>query len=86
MDGAVLSLHEYKTALRLHRDDTPFYALIMAATMGADSLNLERLRSAFPGHVEETQRRWQAAGGILPGEHGYEEIQRKRAEIGMPPT
>ena len=81
-----MSLHEYKIALQLHRDDPPFYALIMAAVMAADTGNVERLRSAFPGHVEEAQRRWQAAGGILPGEAGYDEMQRRREAIGMPPT
>ena len=79
-----MSLHEYKAAVELHRSDTPFYSLIMAAAMGADTLNLERLRAAFPGHVSEAFRRWNSAGGLLPGEAGYDDLQRVRAGLGMP--
>lgn len=81
-----MSLHEYKQAVELHRSGADFYALIMAAVIGGDTFNVEKLRVAFPGHVDEVSRRWHAPGGLLPGESGYEEIQRAREAIGMPPA
>jgi hypothetical protein len=38
-----MSLYDYTAAKRLWRDDTPFYALIMAAMYRADSTNVEKL-------------------------------------------
>jgi hypothetical protein len=44
----MISDHEYQTALDLHRDDVPFYALIAAAMLKADTFNTARLMSAWP--------------------------------------
>ena len=58
----------YHLAVRLARQDTDFYALIMAAMMRADSDNAARLRQAFPSLWYETQERYDAPGGLLEGE------------------
>ena len=48
--------------------DYPFYALIMAAMRKADSFNIVRLKTVYPKVWEELQARYDAPGGILPGE------------------
>lgn len=81
-----MSLHEYKTAERLHRSGEPFYALIMAAMRQADFANLARLRDAFPETFAELNARYHSGGGVLPGEPDYENVQRGRALLGLPRT
>jgi hypothetical protein len=61
-----LSLHSFHQALKLVRADIPFYALIAAGMMKADTDNLQRLKAAFPGFFEELQRRYNAELGVLP--------------------
>jgi hypothetical protein len=48
--------------------DPDFYALIMAAMRQADSVNAIKLRSAWPETWAELQARYNAPGGLLPGE------------------
>ncbi len=59
---------DYHIALELKNSDTPFYALIMAAMMRADSENIEILKAGWPAVWRETQARWKAPGGALTGE------------------
>jgi hypothetical protein len=63
-----MSLHSYQQSRELLRDDPPFSALIMAAMRKADTINSLRLKSAFPAIAAELQARYDAPGGLLPGE------------------
>ena len=63
-----MSLHGYEAALGLRRKDTPFCALIMAAMFKADDKNLPLLQEAFPDTWRELRERYNAPGGLLPGE------------------
>lgn len=68
-----MSLHEYRRAVELKRADEPFYALVMAAIMRADSNNLARFAEAFPETYYETLRRYNAPGGVLSPDGDEEE-------------
>ena len=48
--------------------EVPFYALVMAAARRADTTNLAKLRRAWPEVVAELETRYNAPGGLLPGE------------------
>jgi hypothetical protein len=63
-----VSLFDYKTSQHLAMADYPFYALIMAAMRKADGENLAKLRAAWPKVWAELAARYQAPGGLLPGE------------------
>lgn len=63
-----MSLHEYRQALQLSQDDQPFYALIMAAMLKADTINTAKLKAMFPETWVELDRRYHARGGMLPGD------------------
>lgn len=63
-----MSLHEYDESKHVGAKDYPFYALIMAAMRQADISNLYKLRRLFPSTWIELQDRYNAPGGILPGE------------------
>lgn len=63
-----MSLFDYEVSKRLARSDPPFYALIMAAMRCADTGNLERLQRSFPDVHAELEARYNAPGGLLPGE------------------
>ena len=65
-----MTLYDYETALTLRARhlDIPFYSLIMAAMMQADSSNLEVLKCAFPEVWDEVSFRYNAPGGLLDGE------------------
>lgn len=65
-----MSLHEYLVSQELDRDHPPFYALIMAAMVKADSRNIALLRSAFPETFAELDARYNAPGGRLPSDAG----------------
>lgn len=67
-----MSLIDYKASQLISREDPPFYALIMAAMRKADNVNLERLQYAFPETWTELEKRYNAPGGLLPGEIAYE--------------
>ena len=63
-----MSFHEYQTSKLIAAQDYPFYALIMAAMRQADTSNMAKLRAAWPGVADELQWRYDAPGGLLPGE------------------
>ncbi len=68
-----MSLHDLKTATKIIEDDPPFYALIMAAMLKADSDNIRLLRNAWPQLWAELDTRYHTPGGVLPGEKTAEE-------------
>ena len=49
-------------------DSDDFYGVIQGAMRIADDMNLEKLRNAFPGVLEELQSRYNAPGGKLPSD------------------
>ncbi len=61
-----MSLHEYQCGVKLWKDDLPFYALIMAAMLGADDENVVKLQAMFPETYRELDIRYNAAGGVHP--------------------
>jgi hypothetical protein len=63
-----MSLYDYKVSLELFEQDQPFYALVMALMMRADSDNIFRLQRAFPETWIELKARYHAPGGMLEGE------------------
>ena len=63
-----LSLHAYDVSRELDRRDLPVSALIAAAMRKADTGNLELLREAFPRVWADLDARYNAPGGLLPGE------------------
>ena len=63
-----MSLYEYEASKRISAIDYPFYALIMAAMRQADTRNVELLTRAFPDTYAELLERYNAPGGLLPGE------------------
>ena len=63
-----MSFHEYERSRKLYEADEPFYALIMVAMRDADAENLEKLRAAWPEVWTELEARYNAPGGLLPGE------------------
>lgn len=63
-----MSLHSYLRAIELMKEDEPFYALIMAAMLKADSTNLPKLERMWPATAQELKMRYNAPGGRLEGE------------------
>lgn len=63
--------YEYKRAMQAAAD-YGFYELIQAAMRNADTGNGRRLEAAFPEVWRELQRRYDAPGGLLPGEEDAE--------------
>lgn len=63
-----MALYNYKECLELRRHDYGFYSLIMAAMWKADTQNIEILKAAWPELFEELKARYNAPGGILPGD------------------
>lgn len=63
-----MSLFHYRASQQISATDPPFYALLMAAIRKADSQNAARLRMAFPHVHAEFQARYDAPGGVLPGD------------------
>lgn len=61
-----MSLYDYNAALGIKRTDPPFYALIMAAMLRADTKNTALLKAAFPDTWDELDQRYHAPGGRLP--------------------
>lgn len=72
-----MSLYDYR-ASRTIDADAPFYALIMAAMRRADTANLALLQAAWPEVWAELDARYNAAGGALPGDAEYGEIQEAK--------
>ena len=63
-----MSLYDYRVGQMIEAEGYPFYALIQAAMRQADSTNIEKLRRVFPQVHAELQARYNAPGGLLPGE------------------
>jgi hypothetical protein len=63
-----MSYFDYRASIEIRRRDLPFYGLIMAAFRQADSDNLEKLQQAFPETWAEFRERYNAPGGLLPGD------------------
>ena len=63
-----LGQHAYGVGLKIAKSDPPFYSLIAAAAMRADSQNTELIKAAWPEVWEETHARYNAPGGFLEGE------------------
>ena len=63
-----MSCYDYRVSASLELQGVPFYALIMAAALRADTTNLAKLRRAWPEVVAELEARYNAPGGLLPGE------------------
>lgn len=68
MIAPMTSLYDYRAAVKLKNDDVPFYALIMAAMMRADSDNFLKLSYLWPEIQAEVQKRWDAPGGVIEGD------------------
>lgn len=67
-----MSLYDYQVSQQISEGDPPFYALIMAAMRKADTFNMAKLQRAFPAVYAEVSARYNAPGGMLPGEGGDE--------------
>lgn len=69
-----MSFYEYNMGLRLdlliNNGRVPFNSIIQAAMRNADSDNLERLKQGFPEQWADLQARYNAPGGVLPGDGG----------------
>lgn len=61
-------LFAYRESQRAELAAVPWHALIMAAMRRADSFNARILQAAFPELWAETQARYDAPGGRLPGD------------------
>lgn len=53
-----MSLYDWNVALRLSAADPPFYSLIMAAMLKADTTNQALLRQAWPDIWTEIEKRY----------------------------
>ena len=60
-----MSLYDYHISKKLYRQNTPFYALIMAAMRRADSINEVKLRAVWPEIWDELQGRYWSPHGAL---------------------
>lgn len=63
-----MSLYDYEVSRKIAAADPPFASLVMAALRKADSTNAAIIRHAWPQIAAEAQRRYDAPGGVLPGE------------------
>lgn len=63
-----MSRYDYEKSKELAALDAPFYAIIMTAMRQADTNNEYILRSIYPDVWDELQQRYNAPGGLLPGE------------------
>lgn len=63
-----LDLYAYQAGQEIIQTHPPFASLIYAALYRADSTNARILRAAFPRICGDAQARYDAPGGILPGE------------------
>jgi hypothetical protein len=63
-----MSRYDYQASQRITDLDPPFYALVMAAMRKADTRNEQKLRAAWPEVWDELLARYNAPGGLLPGE------------------
>ena len=63
-----MSLYDYRRGQAIAMQDEPFYALVQALMRQADTQNLERLQTMWPGVWQELELRYHAPGGLLNGE------------------
>lgn len=67
-----MSIEDYNSGQALEllclRKEISFYGVIQCAMRKADSNNLESLKMAFPKTWEDLQARYNAPGGVLPGD------------------
>ncbi len=61
--------YDYIHSQHIAVHDWSFYALLMAAMRVADSTNADKLMQAFPSVHAELVARYNAPGGLLPGEN-----------------
>lgn len=80
-----MSLYDYRLSMTLEAQETPFYALIMAAMRQADTPNVEKLRDYWPEVWFELQARYHAPGGRIPADYEKrkEEDRRLPADQGF---
>lgn len=64
-----MDLYNYKAGLELMKTDPPFYALIQCAMRKADTVNELKLRTMWPEVWDDLKARYNAPGGVLPGEN-----------------
>lgn len=64
-----MSLYDYQQSREIEKQGNPFYSVLMCAMRQADSSNLVLLQSAFPEVWNELKARYNAVGGVLPGEN-----------------
>mgnify|MGYP005824330913 CR=1 FL=1 len=60
--------YDYTVGRRIAASGAPFYAVLQAAMRLADTSNLDKLKDAFPSVHAELTTRYNAPGGLLPGE------------------
>lgn len=63
-----MSYFDYQVSKYVAALDAPFASLIMAAYRQADTGNAAKIRQAWPSVVAELHARYDAPGGILPGD------------------
>jgi len=63
-----MSFYDYKVSQEIALRGEPFYALIMAAARKADTENMALLEACWPFIVADLRARYNAPGGLLPGE------------------
>jgi len=63
-----MSIRDYELSQHIAGQLYTFHSLVLAAMRRADGENLERLKTAFPSAWEELKARYNAPGGILPGD------------------
>lgn len=67
-----MSRHHYEASremeMEVYKRDWPYYSIIMCAMRRADSTNLSKLRLMWPDVFADLEARYNAPGGILPGD------------------
>lgn len=61
-------IFDYQESISIAARDPSFKAVIMAAMRKADTDNMAKLARAFPDIALELMERYNAPGGLLPGE------------------
>ena len=63
-----MSYHDYRVGQEIVVDDPSFAAIIQAAMRKAGGDNLDILKAGWPNIWRDLQARYEAPGGLLPGE------------------
>lgn len=77
-----MSFYDYEASKRATKEGYPFYALIMAAMRDADSENQAKLKDAWPDVWAELDARYNAPGGLIPGDKGYDQMAEAVRALG----